>query len=346
MNGDFLAALEDIEREKGISKKILFEAIELALVSAYRRNFNAGVNDVRVCIEQATGKVKLFSLLKVVQEVTSKQEEIFIEEAYKHDKDCELGDIIEIEITPRDFGRIAAQTAKQVVIQRIREAERELVYEDYIDREEDIITGTVQHFDKNNTIVDLGKTEAILPPTEQIPGETFRQRDRIKTFITEVRKTTKGTQVFVSRTHPGFLKRLFELEVPEIFEGTVEIKAVAREAGNRSKIAVSSSNKNVDPIGACVGAKGVRVQAVRSELKGERIDIIKWSEDPEEFIANALSPSKVISVNADEKLKMAKVVVPDYQLSLAIGKEGQNARLAAKLTFYKIDIVSESQLKA
>ncbi|MGI6097984.1 MAG: transcription termination factor NusA, partial [Dethiobacteria bacterium] len=290
------------------------------------------------------GKVKVYSRLCVVEKVGKKQEEIALEEAKKINLDYEIGDIVEVEVTPRNFGRIAAQTAKQVVIQRIREAERELIYEDYIDREHDIITGIIQRFDKKNAIVDLGKTEAIMPSSEQIPGESFKQGDRVKAFITEVRKTSKGPQILVSRTHPGFIKRLFELEVPEIYDGTVEIKSVAREAGSRTKIAVYSANKDVDPVGACVGPKGSRVQTVSNELK-EKIDIIKWSEDPKEFIANSLSPSKVLSVEIDEEAKMAKVIVPDYQLSLAIGKEGQNARLAAKLTSWKIDIVSDSKLK-
>jgi N utilization substance protein A len=342
VNHDFMAALEAIEKEKGINKDILFEAIEAALISAYRRNFNSSHN-VRVNIERETGKIKVFSCLDVVENVSKPQQEILLEEARKKNPLLKIGEVLELEVTPKNFGRIAAQTAKQVVIQRIREAERELIYEEYVDREEDIVTGIFQRFEQKNALINLGKTEAILPPSEQIPGEVFRQGDRIKVFILEVKKTTKGPQIFVSRTHPSFLKRLFELEVPEIYNGVVEIKAVAREPGYRSKIAVHSRNKDVDPIGACVGPRGSRVQAIVMELKGEKIDIIDWSEDPEVFVASSLSPAKVIKVIIGEEKKPATVVVPDYQLSLAIGKEGQNARLAAKLSGWKIDIVNESK---
>jgi N utilization substance protein A len=254
-----------------------------------------------------------------------------------------LEDIIELEVTPKDFGRIAAQTAKQVVVQRIREAERGIIYEEFSNREGDIVTGIIQRTEQKNVFIDLGKAEAILAPSEQIAGESYRQWDRIKTYITEVRKTTKGPQILVSRTHPGLLKRLFELEVPEIHDGVVEIKSVSREPGLRSKIAVYSRDENVDPVGACVGHKGMRVQTIVNELRGEKIDIVKWSPDPAKYIANALSPAKVVEVDINEIEKVSKVVVPDYQLSLAIGKEGQNARLAAKLTGWKIDIKSESQ---
>ncbi|MGB4428536.1 MAG: transcription termination factor NusA, partial [Thermacetogeniaceae bacterium] len=253
------------------------------------------------------------------------------------------GEVIEIEVTPRDFGRIAAQAAKQVVVQQIREAERGLIYQEFSSREGDIVTGTVRRQEAKNIFIDLGRAEAVLIPSEQIPTEKYNRGDRIKAYITEVKKTTKGPQILVSRTHPGLLKRLFELEVPEIFEGIVEIKAVAREPGMRSKIAVYSRDENVDSIGSCVGPKGMRVQAVVVELKGEKIDIVKWSSDPREFIANALSPAKVDSVEIDEEEKAARVIVPDHQLSLAIGKEGQNARLAARLTGWKIDIKSTSQ---
>ena len=269
--------------------------------------------------------------------------EISLAEAKKIDPAYEINDVVEKEVTPKNFGRIAAQTAKQVVIQRIREAEREMVFDEFSDREEDIITGIVQRIDQKNIIVDLGKTEAVLLPAEQMPGDDYRQGARIKAYITEVRKTTKGPQIFISRTHPGLLKRLFELEVPEIYDGTVEIKSVAREAGSRSKLAVHSNNKDVDPVGACVGPKGSRVQAIVNELRGEKIDIVKWDEDPEDYVANSLSPAKVVSVSLQTDQKIASVVVPDYQLSLAIGKEGQNVRLAAKLTGWKIDITSESQ---
>lgn len=345
MNEEFLAAMIAIEREKGIKKDILFEAIEAALVSAYKRNFNAAAN-VRVQLDRETGEIKVYTRLTVVEEAPQPQLEISLSEARGINPEYQVDDIVEREVTPKNFGRIAAQTAKQVVIQRIREAERELVFDEYIDREDDIITGIVQRIEQKNVIVDLGKTEAVLLPTEQMPSDEYKQGERIKAYITEVRKTTKGPQIFVSRTHPGLLKRLFELEVPEIFDGTVEIKSVAREAGYRSKLAVYSKNRDVDPVGACVGPKGARVQAIVNELRGEKIDIVKWDEDPALFVANSLSPAKVVTVNLHSDQKVAGVVVPDYQLSLAIGKEGQNARLAAKLTNWKIDITSESSLPA
>jgi N utilization substance protein A len=247
-------------------------------------------------------------------------------------------------VTPRNFGRIAAQTAKQVVVQRIREAERNIIFEEFANREGDIVTGVIQRIEQKNVYIELGKTEAILSPSEQMPGEEYRQGSRLKTYIIEVRKTTKGPQILVSRTHPGLLKRLFELEVPELHEGIVELKGTAREAGARSKIAVYSKDENVDPVGACVGPKGMRVQNIVNELNGEKIDIIKWNPDPSKFVASSLSPAKVVAVEIWEEEKVARVIVPDYQLSLAIGKEGQNARLAAKLTGWKIDIKSESQM--
>ncbi len=346
MNQDFLAALSEIEKEKGVSKNILLEAIEAALISAYKRNFNANSN-VRVHMDSTTGVIKVLSQLTVVieEKIEDSSLEISLTEAKAIDSRYELGDIVEKEVTPKNFGRIAAQTAKQVVIQRIREAERELIYEDYSDREQDIITGVVQRFEQRNVIIDLGRTEAVLPPSEQMSADLYKQGERIKAFIGEVKKTTKGPQIIVSRTNPGLLKRLFELEVPEIYDGVVEIKGVSREAGQRSKLAVYSRNADVDPIGACVGPKGARVQMVVNELKGEKIDIVRWDENPEVYVANSLSPAKVVSVNIKEEEKKAKVIVPDYQLSLAIGKEGQNARLAAKLTGWKIDIISESQLE-
>ncbi|MBS4008257.1 MAG: transcription termination/antitermination protein NusA [Clostridium sp.] len=342
MNEDFLAAMTAIEKEKGVKKEILFDAIEAALVSAYKRNFNTAAN-VRVQLNRESGEIKVFTRLAVVTEVSQAQLEISLSEAREIDLNYQLGDIVEKEITPKNFGRIAAQTAKQVVIQRIREAERDMVFDEYVDREEDIITGIVQRIEQKNVIVDLGKAEAVLSPTEQMPSDEYKQGERVKAYINEVRKTTKGPQIFISRTHPGLLKRLFELEVPEIFDGTVEIKAVAREAGYRSKLAVYSKNRDVDPVGACVGPKGARVQAIVDELRGEKIDIVKWDENPEIFVANALSPAKVVLVSLQSAQKVANVIVPDYQLSLAIGKEGQNARLAAKLTNWKIDIASESQ---
>ena len=341
MNQDFIMALEAIEKEKGIKKETLFEAIEAALISAYKRNFNSAHN-VKVNIEKETGEIKVFSCMDVVENVTNPQQEIHLEKARQSNPLCKNGDILEVEVTPKNFGRIAAQTAKQVVIQRIREAEREMIYEEFIDREEDIITGVIHRFEHKNAIINLGKTEAILPPAEQIPREIYKQGDRIKAFILEVKKTTKGPQIFISRTHPGLLRRLFELEVPEIYNGIIEVKGVVREPGNRSKIAVYSHKKDVDPVGACVGPRGSRVQAIVNELKGEKIDIIEWNEDSEIFIASSLSPAKTVKVETNLGNKSAMVVVPDYQLSLAIGKEGQNVRLAAKLSGWKIDIISES----
>ncbi|HEU4965104.1 MAG TPA: transcription termination factor NusA [Bacilli bacterium] len=342
MNTDFLDALEALEREKGIEKEVLIDAIEAALISGYKRNFNSAQN-VRVDVNRHTGAVKVYARKTVVEEPTDPRLEISLEAAEQIDRTYQLGDIAEIEVTPRDFGRIAAQTAKQVVTQRIREAERGLIYNAFVDREYDIVTGIVQRQDSRFYYVDLGKVEAVMPLNEVMPTEKFVHNDRVKAYITKVEKTTKGPQIMLSRTHPGLLKRLFELEVPEIYEGVVEIKSVAREAGYRSKIAVFSRNEDVDPVGACVGPRGMRVQTVVNELRGEKIDIVNWSEDPQVFVANALSPSKVVSVDVDLENKVARVVVPDYQLSLAIGKEGQNARLAAKLTGWKIDIKSESQ---
>ncbi len=345
MNADFIEALEQLEKEKGVSKEILIDTIEAALVSAYKRNFGSSQN-VRIQIDREKGDVKVYSQKKIVEEVEDDFLEISLEEAREQfGVNYEIEDVVEFEVTPRNFGRIAAQTAKQVVVQRIREAEREVIYEEFINRESEIVTGVVARVSKGIVYVSLGKIEGILNQSEQIPGEGYEIGQRIKCYIIEVKKTTKGPQILLSRSHPGLVKRLFELEVPEIYDGVVLIKSVSREAGSRTKIAVGSVDENIDPIGACVGPKGSRVKNVVDELKGEKIDIIKFSNDPSEFISSALSPSKVVTVEVDEKEKSAKVVVPDYQLSLAIGKEGQNARLAAKLTNWKIDIKSESQAK-
>ncbi|MDQ0337301.1 N utilization substance protein A [Caldalkalibacillus uzonensis] len=342
MNTDFMEALDAIEKEKGISKDVLIEAIETALISGYKKNFNSAQN-VRVDINRETGTVRVFARKEVVEEVGDPRLEISLEAARGMDPSYEVGDIVEIEVTPRDFGRIAAQTAKQVVTQRIREAERSIIYNEFIDREEDIVTGIVQRQDGRFIYIDLGRAEALMPIHEKMPSDQFTHGDRVKAYITKVEKTTKGPLILLSRTHPGFLKRLFELEVPEIYDGTVEIKSVAREAGDRSKIAVYSHNEDVDPVGACVGPKGARVQTIVQELNGEKIDIVQWSDDPVVYVANALSPAKVVRVDVYDDQKMTQVIVPDYQLSLAIGKRGQNARLAAKLTNWKIDIKSESE---
>lgn len=338
----FLEALRDLAHEKGIEEEVLFEAIEAALISAYKRNFGSAQN-VRVALDRSSGTYHVYAIKTVVDQVTDDVLEISLAQAQEIKPEYEVGDVIDIEVTPANFGRIAAQTAKQVVVQRIREAERGIIYDEFSSREGDIITGVVSDVENRNVYLNIGKTEAVLMPAEQIPGETYEHGQHIKAYIVEVRKTNKGPQVVVSRTHPGFLKRLFELEVPEIQDAIVEIKSVAREPGARSKIAVWSSEAEVDSVGACVGHKGMRVQAIVDELGSEKIDIVKWNQDPAKFIANALSPAKVVSVAVNEDEKISRVVVPDYQLSLAIGKEGQNARLAAKLTGWKIDIKSESQ---
>ncbi len=342
MNMEFIEALHELEKGRGISTEVLFEAIEAALISAYKKNFGS-LQNVRVLIDRLSGEFKVYARKTVVETVEDARTQVGLEDARKLDPNYQLEDIVEYEVTPREFGRIAAQTAKQVVVQRIREAERGMIYNEYVNREGDIVTGVVQRYEQKNVIVDLGKVEAVLPAQEQIPREVYQSFERIKTYVVEVKKTTKGPQIMLSRTHPGLIKRLFELEVPEIHDGVVEIKGVSREAGARSKIAVYSRDLNVDPVGACVGPKGARVQTIVTELKGEKIDIVNYSTDPQEFVANALSPAKVVGVYPKLNEKVAIVVVPDYQLSLAIGKEGQNARLAAKLTGWKIDIKSESQ---
>lgn len=344
MNTEFLDALKDLEKEKGIAVDVLIEAIEAALLSAYKRNFGS-LQNARVHIDRETGDFKVFTQRTVNDRVEDPRLEITVADALKINPSYNIGDVVETEVTPRDFGRIAAQTAKQVVVQRIREAERNIIFEEFANREGDIVTGVIQRIEQKNVYIELGKTEAILTTSEQMPGEEYRQGERIKTYIIEVRKTTKGPQILVSRTHPGLLKRLLEIEVPELNEGIVELKGIAREAGARSKIAVYSKDENVDPVGACVGPKGMRVQNIVNELNGEKIDIIKWNPDPSKFVASSLSPAKVVAVEIWEEEKVARVIVPDYQLSLAIGKEGQNARLAAKLTGWKIDIKSESQMQ-
>lgn len=344
MSSELVDALVLLEKEKGISREVIMDAMEAALISAYRRNFNQAQN-VRIDLNLGAGSMRVFARKEVVDEVFDPRLEISLEDAQRINPNYEVEDIVELEVTPKDFGRIAAQTAKQVVTQRVREAERGIIYSEFIDREEDIMTGIVQRQDSKFIYVSLGKIEAILPTNEQMPNEHYKPHDRIKVFLTKVEKTTKGPQIFVSRTHPGLLKRLFEMEVPEIYDGTVEIKSVAREAGDRSKISVHSENEEVDPVGSCVGPKGTRVQTIVNELKGEKIDIVKWSSDPTVFVANALSPSKVLEVIVNEEDKATTVIVPDYQLSLAIGKRGQNARLAAKLTGWKIDIKSESEAR-
>ena len=344
MNADFISAIQELGKEKGIEPELLYQAVEDALVAAYKKNSNTNQN-VRVDMNKETGEIHVYAQRTVVESDPIDETEMSLEDAQAIDARYVVGDIVETEVTPKNFGRIAAQNAKQVVVQRIREAERGQVYERFQSRAQDIVTGIIERQENKNVYIDLGKVEAILTPNEQIPGEIYQYHDRMKTFIVEVKRSTKGPQIVVSRTHPGLLKRLFELEVPEIHDGIVEIKSVAREPGMRSKISVYTADENVDPVGACVGHKGMRVQTIVNELRGEKIDIVKYSEDPAQYVANALSPAKVVSTNVNEAEKICRVVVPDYQLSLAIGKEGQNARLAAKLTGWKIDIKSESQAK-
>ena len=345
MNREFIDAITELEKERNISKDVLIEAIELALVSAYKKNYGTSQN-VRVDIDRETGDIAVLMKKEIVEEVYDDMIEMTLEEAQEIDPRYEIGDAIEFQVTPRDFGRIAAQTAKQVVVQRIREAERGMVYDDYVTKQGEIVTGTVQRKSGDTLFINMGKTEGILPANEQVSGEYYDVNDRLKVYIMDVKRTAKGPQVFLSRSHPGLVKRLFELEVPEIQDGTVEIKGIAREAGSRTKIAVYTTDENVDPVGACVGTRGSRVQTIVDELNGEKIDIISWSENPEELISNVLSPAKVEKVMVSDDENAATIVVPDYQLSLAIGKEGQNVRLAAKVSGWKIDIKSHSQYEA
>lgn len=330
MNKKLMIALVELEKEKGIKMDTIIEALKIAFISAYKKNYKVEY-DCRADINMKTGEIKVFKILD-----EGESEDGTAKDSIKRN---------EVEVTPDNFGRIAAQTAKQVIRQRFKEAEREIMYEEFKDRVGDMVTGIIQQSDSRFTLVDLGKVEALLPPYEQVPRERYKHGERIKCYISDVRKTTKGPQVIISRTHPGLIRKLFELEVPEIYEGIVEIKSVAREAGYRTKIAVSSNEKNVDPVGACVGPKGSRVKMVVEELGGEKIDIVEYSGDIVTFIKNALSPARVLKVLTDEDKKFALIVVSSDQLSLAIGREGQNVRLAAKLTGWKIDIKSERQFE-
>ena len=341
---EFIEALHLIEKEKGIDKEIIFEAIEASLVSACKKNFGSNQN-IKVMIDRESGNVACYAQREVVEEVLDEQNEISLAAARVLNPEYQIGDVVDLEVTPRDFGRVAAQTAKQVVVQKFREAEREILYNQYITKEREVVTAIVQRRERRNIIVQMGKIDAVLAANEQIPGEQYNFMERLKVYVLEVKQTPKGPQIYVSRTHPELVKRLFEQEVPEVHDGTVEIKSIAREAGSRTKIAVYSKNENVDALGACVGQNGCRVNVIVNELGGEKIDVINWSEDPKEFIAAALSPSKVVAVAINAAEQSAKVVVPDHQLSLAIGKEGQNARLSAKLTGWRIDIKSETQAK-
>ncbi len=338
---ELISALEALCSEKQIPKEVLFDALEAALISAYKRNF-ASAQNVLVDINRENGVIKVCAQKEVVEEVENELTQITLEDAKKKYGSHVLGDIVNVEVTPANFGRIAAQTAKQVVTQRIREAERGNILNEYADRENDVITGVVQRIEKGRVFLSIGNTEALLTQQEQAPGETYNFHDKLKVYILKVESGSKGISILVSRVHAGLVKKLFEAEVPEIAEGIVEIKGICREAGSRTKISVFSNDENVDAQGACIGAQGRRVQIISDEIGGEKIDIIKWSPDPAEYIAASLSPSEVVSVDIDEENRFAAVVVPDNQLSLAIGKAGQNARLAAKLTGWKIDIKSES----
>lgn len=342
MNKELLSAIEYLSKEKGVTADVICDSLEAVLITAYKKEYDGNPN-ATVRLDRLTGDYSIVSPKTVVAEVADEENEISLEDARAIDKGYEEGDEILVDVTPKNFGRIAAQAAKQVMIQRLREAERNIVYDEFYGRTDDIITGIIQRIEKKNVYIDLGKAEAVLPYSEQIPTEEYTVGQRIKCYVVEVRNSPKGAQIQLSRTHPGLLKRLFELEVPEIYDGVVELHSVAREPGKRSKIAVYSRDPNVDCVGACVGPKGARVQNIVMELQNEKIDIVKWDEDPAVYIANALSPAQVVSVTIDEGAKSSVVVVPDYQLSLAIGKAGQNARLAAKLTNWKIDIKSESQ---
>lgn len=344
-NKELILALEELEKEKGIKKEYILDSIETALVTAYKRNFDS-LENVRVDIDHKTGSTHVYSIKDVVENANDEVMEISLQDAHKINKDLKIGDTVEVEIVPKDFGRIAAQTAKQVIVQKLREVERDLMFEEYSQRKGEIVSGIIQKVDKNIVVVDLGKIEGIMLTKEQIPTEKYRVNDKIKAYIVDVERGLKGApQVMISRSHPDFVRKLLEFEIPEIYEGVIEIKSVSRDAGSRSKVAVYSPDPNIDPVGSCVGAKGVRIQNVINELNGEKIDVIEWDEDPSIYIASALLPAQILAVDIREKEKFAEVIVPDDQLSLAIGKSGQNARLAAKLTNWKIDIKSESQFR-
>ena len=342
---EFIGAMEELEKERGISKTYLLESLEAALVTAYKKNFEQ-VDNVKVTIDEKTGEIRIFSFRTVVEEYPDPLLEISVEDARKIDKNFNVGDVVNIDIRPKDFGRIAAQTAKQVVVQKIREAERDIVFTEYNDKKGEIVTGLIQKVDDKLVVLDLGKLEGVMLKKEQIETEEYKVNDKIRGYVLSVEKGAKGVpQVLVSRSHPDFVRKLFEFEIPEIYEGLIEIKSVSRDAGSRSKVAVYSKDQNIDPVGSCVGQKGVRIQNIINELKGEKIDVIEWSEDPAVFIAAALLPAQVLAVDVKDEEKFAQVIVPDDQLSLAIDKSGQNARLAARLTNWKIDIKSESQFR-
>ncbi len=344
-NKELILALEELEKEKGIKKDYLLESIETALVTAYKRNFDA-LENVRVEMDKQTGATHVYSVKEVMEKANDEATEISIKEAQKINPDLGEGDTVEVEIVPRNFGRIAAQTAKQVIIQKLREAERDIIFNEFNERKGEIVSGLIQKADHNIVVMDLGKLEGVMPAKEQIPTEKYKVNEKIKGYVLDVERGAKGApQVIVSRSHPDFVRKLLEFEIPEIYEGVIEIKSVSRDPGYRSKVAVYSPDPNIDPVGSCVGQKGVRIQNVINELNGEKIDVIEWNEDPSIYISSALLPAKILAVDIKEEEKFAQVIVPDDQLSLAIGRSGQNARLAARLTNWKIDIKSETQFR-
>jgi N utilization substance protein A len=347
-NKQLIVAIQELEKEKGIKKDYLLDSIESALLTAYKRNYNSQEN-VKVVVDRETGASHLYSVKEVVEHAENPILQISLEEARKLDKEAQIGSTVDVELVPKNFGRIAAQTAKQVIIQKLREAEREIIYSEYSERKGEIVSGIIQKADPNIVVMDLGKVEGVMPAKEQIPTEKYHVNDKIKGYILDVEKGAKGVpQVIISRACPEFVKKLFEFEIPEIYEGVIEIKAVSRDAGSRSKVAVYSPNENIDPVGSCVGQKGVRIQNIINELNGEKIDVIEWNADLSIYISSALLPAQVMAVDIDEENRIAQVIVPDDQLSLAIGKSGQNARLAAKLTGlsdWRIDIKSETQFR-
>lgn len=344
-NKELILALEELEKEKGIKKEYLLESIETALVTAYKRNFDSSEN-VKVEMDRKTGVTYVYSVKEIVEVVENPILEISEEEAKKINKTLGIGDQVNIEIVPKNFGRIAAQTAKQVIVQKIREAEREVLYSEFSDKKGQIVAGMIQKAERGIVVMDLGKLEGLMPVKEQIPTEKYKQNEKIKAYVVDVERGEKGSlQVIVSRSHPDFVRKMLEIEIPEIAEGIIEIKSVSRDPGKRCKVAVYSQNENIDPVGSCVGQRGIRIQSIINELNGEKIDVIEWNPDMSTFIASALLPAQIMAVDIKEEEKFAQVIVPDDQLSLAIGKAGQNARLAAKLTNWKIDIKSESQFR-
>ena len=343
---ELIIAMEDLEKEKGIKKEYLLESIESALVTAYKKNFDVNSDNVKITMNDTTGEVHVYAEFEVVEEVEDEKTQISLEEAKKIDPKYSVGDVVSKELVPKNFGRIAAQTAKQVIIQRIREASRDVIFNEFSERKGEIVSGIVQKVDKSIVVLDLGKIEGVMPLKEQIPTEKYFVNQKLRTCIANVERGIKGSpQITVSRANNDFLRKLFELEIPEIYEGLIEIKSVSRDPGKRCKVAVYSQNENIDPVGSCVGQKGIRIQNIINELSGEKIDVIEWHEDPSTYIAEALLPAQVLAVDIKEEERFAQVIVPDDQLSLAIGKSGQNAKLAARLTGWKIDIKSESQFR-